>query len=136
MKTPNPGKPRNQLSGEQETARKTLPDPPRRYREFVKRYPKLWEAWEKIHEAGSGGPLDQKTCRLIKLAIAVGAMREGAVRSGARKGTAEGVSREELEQVIALAAGTIGLPATVAVYSWVQDCLGDPVMPRRQPGKG
>ncbi|MBI2839012.1 MAG: carboxymuconolactone decarboxylase family protein [Acidobacteria bacterium] len=135
MKTPNPGKPRSHQSGAHDTTRETLPDPPRRYRDFVKRYPKLWEAWEKIHEAGSGGPLDQKMCRLLKFAIAIGAMREGAVRSGARKGTAEGVSREELEQVVALAAGTIGLPATVAVYSWLQDCLGVAKVRRRKPGR-
>jgi len=28
--------------------------------------------------------------------------------------------------VIALAAGTIGLPATVAVYSWVEDLIAAP----------
>lgn len=133
MKAHNRAKPPIRQSGSQETTRETLPDPPRRYRDFVKRYPKLWEAWEKIHEAGSGGPLDQKTCRLLKLAIAIGAMREGAVRSGARKAAAEGMSREEIEQVVALAAATIGLPATVAVYSWVQDCLGDVGMHRRKP---
>jgi hypothetical protein len=49
----------------------------------------------------------------------MGALREGAVRAGVRKALAQGISRVEIEQVIALAAGTLGLPATVAVYSWV-----------------
>ena len=31
------------------------------------------------------------------------------------------LSRAELEQVVALAASTIGLPATVAAWTWVQD---------------
>jgi hypothetical protein len=29
-----------------------------------------------------------------------------------------------VEQIIALAAGTIGLPATVAVFSWVEELIG------------
>jgi alkylhydroperoxidase/carboxymuconolactone decarboxylase family protein YurZ len=40
-----------------------------------------------------------------------------------RKALAQGVRREAIEQVIAVAAGTVGLPATVEVFSWVEDCL-------------
>ena len=100
------------------------PQPPRTYDEFVKRYPKLAEAWEKIGEAGREGPLDGKTARLMKLAIAMGAMREGAVHSGVRKALASGITVEEIEQVVALAAGTLGLPSTVAVFTWVRDEMG------------
>ena len=52
------------------------PQPPKTYETFVRRYPKLSEAWEKISEAGREGPIDSKNSRLIKLAIAIGAMRE------------------------------------------------------------
>ena len=97
------------------------PQPPKTYEEFVKRYPKLAEAWEKIGAAGRDGPLDGKTARLMKLAIAMGAMREGAVHSGVRKAIASGITVEEIEQVVALAAGTLGLPSTVAVFTWVRD---------------
>lgn len=62
---------------------------------------------------------------MIRLAIAIGAMREGAVHSNTRKALSEGVTQEELDQVVALAAGTLGLPATAAVYSWVRDCAGE-----------
>jgi alkylhydroperoxidase/carboxymuconolactone decarboxylase family protein YurZ len=98
---------------------KAAPTPPKTYQSFVKRYPKIGQAWEVIAEAGQDGPLDAKTVRLLKLAVAMGALREGAVRAGVRKALAQGISRVEIEQVIALAAGTLGLPATVAVYSWV-----------------
>jgi alkylhydroperoxidase/carboxymuconolactone decarboxylase family protein YurZ len=87
----------------------------------VARYPKLSEAWEKISEAGREGPLDGKHLRLIKLAIAVGAMREGAVHSSVRKALAGGIAVEEIEQVVALAASTLGMPSTVAVFTWVRD---------------
>ena len=69
------------------------------------------------------GTIDEKTRRLIKLGIACGAQREGAVHSNVRKALALGISRAEIEQVVALTAGTVGLPATVAAFSWVQDTL-------------
>lgn len=99
------------------------PTPPETYQDFVHRYPKLSQAWETLAQAGKEGPLDERTCRLLKLAISIGAMREGAVHAGVRKALTQGIEREELEQIIALAAGTLGLPATVAVFSWVQDEL-------------
>jgi alkylhydroperoxidase/carboxymuconolactone decarboxylase family protein YurZ len=100
---------------------KNEPKPPQAYETFVKRYPKIGQAWECIAEAGKEGPLDKKTSRLLKLAIAIGALREGAVHANIRKALSMGITPEEIEQVIALAGGTLGLPATVAVFSWVQD---------------
>jgi alkylhydroperoxidase/carboxymuconolactone decarboxylase family protein YurZ len=97
------------------------PKAPRAYEEFVTRYPKLGQAWEAIHEAGEDGPLDQKTARLVKLGIAIGALREGAIHSSVRKARAVGITAREIEQVVSLAAGTLGLPATVAVYTWITD---------------
>jgi alkylhydroperoxidase/carboxymuconolactone decarboxylase family protein YurZ len=97
------------------------PKPPKTYEVFVRRYPKLAEAWETISDAGRDGPLDSKTTRLLKLAIAIGAMREGAVHSSVRKALAGGIPVEEIEQVVALAASTLGMPSTVAVFTWVHD---------------
>jgi alkylhydroperoxidase/carboxymuconolactone decarboxylase family protein YurZ len=99
----------------------TPSDPPKVHEDFIARYPELGQAWENINAAGGRGPLDARTQRLIKLAVAVGALREGAVHASVRKALDLGISREELEQVVALAAGTIGLPAAVAVYTWICD---------------
>jgi alkylhydroperoxidase/carboxymuconolactone decarboxylase family protein YurZ len=96
-------------------------DPPKKYSDFISRYPKLGEAWDAIHEAGATGPLDTKTQRLVKLAVSIGALREGAVHASARKAQDMGISVEEIEQVVALAAGTLGMPATVAAFTWVRD---------------
>lgn len=90
---------------------------------FVTRYPKLGRAWELIDEEGADGPLDATTRRLVKLGIAIGAMREGAVHSSVRKALAENISPEALEQVTALAAGTLGMPACVAAFSWVREVV-------------
>ena len=102
------------------------PTPPETYQAFMRRYPKMGQAWECIAEAGKEGPLGAKTMRLVKLAVAIGALRQGAVHAGVRKALAMGITREEIEQVVALAAGALGLPATVAVFSWVEDVLGRP----------
>jgi 4-carboxymuconolactone decarboxylase len=98
-------------------------EPPKTYKAFLRRFPDIGRAWELIRQAEEQGGFDDKTTRLLKLAIAFGGMREGAVHSGVRKALAAGASREEIEQVVALAASTIGLPSTVAIYSWVLDEL-------------
>ena len=98
---------------------KTPSTPPAFHQQFVRRFPRLGQAWDLVNEEGDAGPLDVKTQRLLKLAIAVGAMREGAVHAGVRKARDAGATTPEMEQVVALAASTIGLPSAVAAWSWV-----------------
>ncbi len=99
----------------------TKSQPPAIHQAFLKRFPRLARAWELVSEEGAEGPLDAKTQRLVKLAIALGAMREGAVHAGVRKARDAGASLAEIEQVVSLASGTIGFPATVAVWTWVRE---------------
>ncbi len=100
--------------------------PPKKYSQFIQRYPKLAEAWDAIHAAEQDGPLDERTQRLVKLAIAIGAFKEGAVHASARKAKDAGVTTEEMEQVVALAAATLGMPSTVAAHVWVTDITSKP----------
>ena len=102
---------------------KLTPDSTMKYQDFIKRYPQLGAAWETIHQEEVQGPLDPRTIRLVKLAVAMGAFREGAVHSAVRKAVKAGIGRDELEQVVALGASTLGMPSSVAVYTWVQDVL-------------
>jgi alkylhydroperoxidase/carboxymuconolactone decarboxylase family protein YurZ len=95
------------------------PRPPHAYQDFIKRNPQLAQAWELVGQAGAQGPLDEKSRRLIKLAVSLGALREGAVRANVRKALAMGISKDEIDQVIALGTGTIGFPGTVAVFTWI-----------------
>lgn len=99
----------------------SLPEPPKAFSAFVKRFPKLDQSWRLASEAGQTGPLAPETRLLVKLALAAGALREGAVHSAARKALASGVSLGEMEQVIALSASTLGFPSAVALFSWIQD---------------
>ncbi len=98
-----------------------LSNPPKAYSDFVARFPKLGQAWDLLAEAGKEGPLDERTARLVKLAIAIGAQKEGAVHASVRKARAIGVTDAELEQVVALSAGTLGLPTAVAAHTWIKD---------------
>jgi alkylhydroperoxidase/carboxymuconolactone decarboxylase family protein YurZ len=98
-----------------------LPKPPKAYDEFSAAFPELRQAWDLMGDAGKNGPLDERTQRLVKLGIAIGAMREGAVHSSARKALALGVTPEELNQVVALASSVIGMPSSVAVWTWLRD---------------
>jgi len=97
--------------------------PPSTYREFVTRFPKLGEAWDAVREQEKAGPADDVTRRLLKLAVAIGAMRQGAVHSAVRKAKAAGATEDAIYQTVALAASTLGFPSTVAVYTWVQETL-------------
>lgn len=100
-----------------------LPKPPKTHDEFVAAFPELARAWEMVAAAGKQGPLDDRTTRLVKLAVAMGAQHEGAVHASVRKALAMGITREELEQVVVLAAGTLGFPQAVAAYTWIRDLL-------------
>ena len=95
---------------------------PKSYEAFVRRFPKLGKAWDLLGGAAEeAGPLDKKSQRLLKLAMAIATRQEGAVHSGVRKALAAGATQEEMEQVVAMGASLIGLPASVAAFQWVRE---------------
>lgn len=90
----------------------------------IKQYPEVWKAYQEFGEAcGDAGPLDLKTARLVKLALAVGAKSEGAVHSHTRRALKQGISPEELQQVALLAVTSIGWSPSMAALSWIQDVV-------------
>ena len=101
----------------------SVPCTPRVYQAFVERCPDLVRAWEGIAKAGEEGPLDERTAELVKLGIAIGAYREGAVQACVRKALSVGIFGKEIDQVVVLAAGVLSLPDTVAAYSWIEATL-------------
>lgn len=91
---------------------------------LARAYPELWGAYNRLGQAAAAaGPLDARAERLVKLAIAIGAGREGAVHSHVRRGLDAGLTREEIRHVALLAITTVGWPAAVAALSWVEDAL-------------
>ena len=100
-----------------------MPKPPRTFEEFSGKYPTVRQAWDLLGDAATEGPLDERAIRLIKLGVAIGAMREGAVHSSVRKALGSGISPDEIYQTVPLAASVIGLPSAVAVYTWIRDVI-------------
>jgi alkylhydroperoxidase/carboxymuconolactone decarboxylase family protein YurZ len=94
--------------------------------EVAAAYPAVWKAYAALGKACSeAGPIDGRTARLVKLALAVGALSEGAVHSHTRRALEEGLSAEELRQVALLAIPTLGFPQGVKALTWIED-LTDP----------
>jgi alkylhydroperoxidase/carboxymuconolactone decarboxylase family protein YurZ len=85
-------------------------------------YPAVWHAYSALGKAcTTAGPIDPRTARLLKLALAIGASSEGAVHSHTRRAVAEGISTAELKQVAILAIPTIGFPQAVKGLTWIED---------------
>ena len=100
--------------------------PPSGAGRFATRYPDVWRAYQALGaSAAASGPIDARSRRLVKLALAIGAASEGAVHSHARQALEKGISPEEVRQVCNLAITTLGFPAAMAALSWVNDVIGN-----------
>lgn len=94
--------------------------------DLARAYPAVWQAFAALGQAtAEAGPLDARTRRLVKLALAIGAASEGAVHSHTRRAVNEGLSKQELKQVALLAIATLGLPQAVKGLTWIED-ITDP----------
>jgi alkylhydroperoxidase/carboxymuconolactone decarboxylase family protein YurZ len=85
-------------------------------------YPDIWEHFTALaktcHEAG---PLDEKTRRLVKLALAIAAGTEGGTHSAVRHAKEMGITMQEMEHVVLLSITTLGFPAAGRAMAWVYD---------------
>jgi AhpD family alkylhydroperoxidase len=101
-----------------------MSEKPKRYQKFLTNFPDASKAYESLNDAiHKSGPLDEKTRALIKLAISTGAKLEGAVHSHTRKALKAGCTPEEIIHTVLMALPTLGLPSTMAAWSWVDDVL-------------
>lgn len=94
---------------------------PGTYLQFIEKFPELGHAHEQVAKAvDAAGPLDRKTCELIKIGLSVGAGLESAVRSHVRRAMQHGATEQEIEQAVLLAMNTLGFPRTVAAWQWAR----------------
>ena len=94
---------------------------PGTFKAFITKFPELGETHEAIANAvAAAGPLDAKTCELIKIGISIGAGLDSAVRSHVRRALEAGATEAEIEQAVLLAMNTCGFPRTVAAWSWAR----------------
>lgn len=97
---------------------------PRPVERFKKDYPEIWESFNNLgDECHNAAALDEKTRRLVKVAIAVGAGLEGGTHSAVRNALDAGISPEEIKSVALLAITTLGFPASMRALTWIGDGL-------------
>lgn len=97
---------------------------PKHFTEFVEKYPKVWDAHQKLTEACTeAGPLDRKTRELIKVAISGTAGQETALKRHALMAVQAGAAEEEVYQAILLLITTVGFPQASAAVKWAQKTL-------------
>lgn len=95
---------------------------PATYRAFVERFPVLAESHTTANRSVvEGGPLDEKSCEFVKIALCLGAGLESALKAHVRRARALGASMDEIEQVVALGMTTLGWSRTVAGWKWAHD---------------
>lgn len=98
---------------------------PRSYVDFTEQFPEVAAAQGELARAvRERSPFDEKTERLLKFALAVGAEADGAVRSNVRKALAAGAAVDELRAVALAAITTCGFPTAVAALRWIDEVLG------------
>ncbi len=98
---------------------------PEIYTRFRRDYPAVAAAQDALAQSvTAAGSLDERTLRLVKLGIAVGALAEGSVRSNTRRALAAGASAADVRQVALCAITTRGFPAAVAAIGWIDDVIG------------
>ena len=97
------------------------------YTSFRDGFPMVASAQDALAAAVSeAGPLGERELRLVKLAIAIGALAEGSVRSNTRRALTAGATVDEIRQVALCAITTRGFPAAVAALGWIADVTGEP----------
>jgi 4-carboxymuconolactone decarboxylase len=97
---------------------------PRAYESFKQEYPEIWQAYDALGKSvHNAGPLGAKERELVKLGMAIGARREGAVHAHTRRALESGANPAEIYHVVLLGLTTLGFPSTIATMTWVTDEL-------------
>lgn len=97
---------------------------PKRFERFLKEYPDVAVAYERLGEAThKAGDLSERERALVKLALATALKSEGAIHAHVRKALTLGLKKNEIRQIALIAIPTIGFPSAMAVMSWMDDIL-------------
>jgi alkylhydroperoxidase/carboxymuconolactone decarboxylase family protein YurZ len=83
---------------------------------LTSRHSQLAEGWQRLERAGRDGPLDDHTCQIIELAVAIATAESRRLRAHLDRARNLGITDAEIDQLIALAAPSIGTHATLAAY--------------------
>lgn len=97
---------------------------PGHFKRFTETNPKVATAYRQLGDAvAESGPLDAKTCALIKLGMSIAAKLEGASHSQVRKALEAGATPDEIRHAVMQATTTLGFPNMMAGLAWAEDVL-------------
>ena len=97
---------------------------PKPYQQFRTDYPEVFKAYEDLGEATSkAGPLDKKTCELIKLGMAAANGSESAVQSHTHRALEAGATNEEILHTLLLGINTLGFSTIMAAFGWAKHAI-------------
>jgi len=89
---------------------------------FIKAYPDVWSAHEKLGiETSKAGPLSEKEVQLIKLAVTGSQMLQTAFKTHVQKAVAAGATRAEIEHAIIQLLPIVGMGRTMMAMKWYQE---------------
>ena len=99
---------------------------PKAYQQFRVEHPEVFTAYEKLGEsASSAGPLDSKTCELIKLGMAAASKSRSGVQSHTHRALEAGTTAAEVEHALVLGVNTLGFSGMMAALTWAKAALTD-----------
>ena len=94
-------------------------------RQFIRSYPKVWSAHEKLEMATArAGPLSEKEIQLIKLAVTGSHMLETAFKTHVQKASRGGATAAEIEHAIIQLLPIVGMGRTMMAMKWYRESLG------------
>lgn len=97
---------------------------PDNYSWLVSRFDAVLQAHQNLgKELQQAGPLDEKTCELIKLAAAAANRSEGGVHSHSKRALKAGATADEIYHALILLVSTVGFPNAAAAISWAKDVI-------------
>lgn len=92
---------------------------------LIENHEEIYDAYESfgrlVHE--KGGPLDEKTRWLIKVALSAGCKNEFSLRTHIQKALKTGCTEEEIEHTLLLVAPTAGFPTMMQGLLVFRDLL-------------
>jgi alkylhydroperoxidase/carboxymuconolactone decarboxylase family protein YurZ len=99
-----------------------MPKPSTSADQIRQSHPDIWQHFTALAKAcHEAGPLDEKTRRLVKLALAIASGTEGGTHSAVRHAKELGISLEEMEHVALISITTLGFPAGGRALAWIRD---------------
>jgi 4-carboxymuconolactone decarboxylase len=94
---------------------------------FIKRHKEIASAYENFGRLlhNQGGPLDEKSRWLIKIAVSTAGGHDLALHTHIQKAKRAGCTLEEIEHAILLTASTAGFPAMMSGLMVFRDVFGE-----------